>query len=142
MRFAQTPRFSREYDEHQEVDPMPGKARRVASRQAQLNRKKRQQRGPSGIPAVDATVATEDQQVDEETSDQASDMAEPTQAVATAARSTAPATGETRAARPVGAGRLRREQVSSANYVGSELRRILIMASVVLAVIIILGITV
>ena len=121
---------------------MPGKARRVASRQAQLNRKKRQQRGPSGIPAVDATVATKDQQVDEETSDQASDMAEPTQAVATAARSTAPATGETRAARPVGAGRLRREQVSSANYVGSELRRILIMASVVLAVIIILGITV
>jgi hypothetical protein len=42
----------------------------------------------------------------------------------------------------MGAGRLRREQVSSANYVGAELRRILIMGSVVLAVIIILGITV
>ena len=119
---------------------MPGKARRVASHQAQLNRKKRQQRGPSGIPAVDATVATEDRQSDEETSSQANDTAEPTHAVAT--RSAAPATGDTRAARPMGAGRLRREQVSSANYVGSEVRRILILASVVLAVIIILGITV
>ena len=69
-------------------------------------------------------------------------MAEPTQAVATAARSAAPATGETRAARPSGTGRLRREQVSSANYVVPELRRVLIMASVVFAVIIILGITV
>ena len=46
---------------------MPGKARRVASRQAQLNRRKRQQRGPSGIPAVEATAATEDQQSAEET---------------------------------------------------------------------------
>ena len=115
---------------------MPGKARRVASHQAQLNRKKRQQRGPSGIPAVDATVATED------SSSQANGTAETTQVVATATRSAAPATGDTRAARPMGAGRLRREQVSSANYVGSEVRRILIMASVVLAVIIILGITV
>ena len=121
---------------------MPGKARRVASRQAQLNRKKRQQRGPSGIPTVHATVATEDPKSDEETSSQANDTSEPTQAVATATRPTAPATGETRSARPVGAGRLRREQVTSVNYVGSELRRILIMASVVLAVIIILGITV
>ena len=115
---------------------MPGKARRVASHQAQLNRKKRQQRGPSGIPAVDATVAIEDP------SSQANGTAETTQAVATATRSAAPATGDTRAARPMGAGRLRREQVSSANYVGSEVRRILIMASMVLAVIIILGITV
>jgi hypothetical protein len=121
---------------------MPGKARRVASRQAQLNRKKRQQRGPSGIPAVEAAVATEDQQADEESSEQANGMAEPTQAVATAARSAALATGETRAARPAGAGRLRREQVSSASYVVPELRRILIMGSVVLAVIIILGTTV
>jgi len=117
---------------------MPGKARRVASHQAQLNRKKRQQRGPSGIPAVDATVATADPQADEDTSS----PAETTQVVATATRSAAPATGDTRAARPMGAGRLRREQVSSANYVGAEVRRILIMASVVLAVIIILGITV
>ena len=117
---------------------MPGKARRVASHQAQLNRKKRQQRGPSGIPAVD----TEDSQANEDTSSQANGTAETTQVVATATRSAAPATGDTRAARPMGAGRLRREQVSSANYVGSEVRRILILASVVLAVIIILGITV
>jgi len=122
---------------------MPGKARRVASHQAQLNRRKRQQRGPSGIPAVDATVATEDPQADEDTSSsQANGTAETTQVVATATRSPAPAPGDTRAARPMGAGRLRREQVSSANYVGSEVRRILIIASVVLAVIIILGITV
>ena len=121
---------------------MPGKARRVASRQAQLNRKKRQQRGPSGIPAVEGTTAIQDQEAAEDSANQANGASGPAQAVATAVAPAATTTGETRAPRPMVAGRLRREQVSSANYVGAELRRILIMASVVLMVLIVLGITV
>ena len=118
---------------------MPGKARRVASRQAQLNRRKRQQRGPSGIPAVEVTAATEDQQSTEDTTSQANGVANHPQATVPAVTS---GTAAARAPRPAGPGRLRREHVASANYVGAEVRRILIMASVVLVVIIVLGITV
>ena len=117
---------------------MPGKARRVASRQAQLNRRKRQQRGPSGIPAVEATAATEDQQSAEETASQANGVVNSFEATADAPAATAAA----RAPRPAGPGRLRREHVASANYIGAELRRILIMGSVILVVLIVLGITV
>ena len=113
---------------------MPGKARRVASRQAQLNRRrKRQQRGPSGIPppppagtgvdgrAVGATVFQE--------------------TGATGATEAVPVTGRSRpglvAARPL---RARGERPTTYNYIGSELRRILIMAGSVVAIIIVLGI--
>ena len=119
---------------------MPGKARRVASRQAQLNRRKRQQRGPSGIPAVEATAAPEDHHSAEETTSQANGVVNPSETTAAAPSGTA--TSAARAPRPAGPGRLRREHVASANYVGAELRRILIMASVVLVIIIVLGITV
>ena len=113
---------------------MPGKARRVASRQAQLNRRKKQQRGPTGIPPVETETPSQNQQPTENTNGQVTSVAEPAQSVAAT-------TGETRVTRAVGPGRLRREQVASANYVGAELRRILIMGSVILAVIIVLGIT-
>lgn len=116
---------------------MPGKARRVASRQAQLNRRKRQQRGPSGIPAVEATAGTEDQQSAEETASQANGVVNSSEATAAAPAATAAA----RAPHPAGPGRLRRDHVASASYIGAELRRILIMGSVILVVIIVLGIT-
>ena len=118
---------------------MPGKARRVASRQAQLNRRKRQQRGPSGIPAVEATAGTEDQQSAEETASQANGVVNSSEA--TAAAPAATATAAARAPHPAGPGRLRRDHVASASYIGAELRRILIMGSVILVVIIVLGIT-
>ena len=117
---------------------MPGKARRVASRHAQLNRRKRQQRGPSGIPAVEATADTEDQPSAEEATSQANGVVTSSEATAAAPAATAAA----RAPRPAGPGRLRREHVTSANYIGAELRRILIMGSVILVVLIVLGITV
>ena len=121
---------------------MPGKARRVASRQAQLNRRKRQQRGPSGIPAVEATAATEDQQSAEETANQANGVVNSSEATEAAPAATT-ATSVARAApRPAGPGRLRRDHVASASYIGAELRRILIMGSVILVVIIVLAITV
>ena len=118
---------------------MPGKARRVASRQAQLNRNKRQQRGPSGIPAVEATADTEDQPSAEEATSQANGVVTSSEATAAAPAATA---AWARAPRPAGPGRLRREHVASANYIGAELRRILTMGSVILVVLIVLGITV
>lgn len=112
---------------------MPGKARRIASRQAQLNRRrKRQQRGPSGIPPPPPVGAG----VDGRSAGANVSQATPdTEAV--------PVTGRPRpgpvAARPL---RARGERPTAYNYVGSELRRILIMAGSVVAIIIVLGIVV
>ena len=118
---------------------MPGRDRRVASRQGQLNRRrKRQQRGPSGIPAATAVSIQEDEHADSVATGtpRAPDSipAGPTtdQAGPVAARATP-------ASRPSVGLRLRMDQGSSANYVGPELRRILAMASVVFVVLIVLA---
>lgn len=116
---------------------MPGKARRVASRQAQLNRRrKRQQRGPSGIPPAPPVGTDVDGRAAGATVPQA-----------TGATEAVPVTGRSRpgpvAPRPAPAARpfrARGERPSTYNYVGSELRRILIMAGSVVAIIIVLGI--
>ena len=113
---------------------MPGKDRRVASRQAQLNRrKKRQQRGPMGIPPPPPEVTGVGGRAVEATVGQATRATGATEAV--------PVTGRSRpgpaAARPF---RARGERPSTYNYVGSELRRIVIMAGCVVAIIIVLGI--
>lgn len=110
---------------------MPGKARRIASRQAQLNRRrKRQQRGPSGIPPPPPAGTDVDGRTVGASVPQA-----------TGATEAFPVTGRSRpdpvAARPF---RVRGERPSTYNYVGSELRRILIMAGSVVAIIIVLGI--
>jgi hypothetical protein len=109
---------------------MPGKARRVASRQAQLNRRrKRQQRGPSGIPPP-PTVGTG---ID-------GGAAGATVPQATGATEAVPVTGRSRPG-PVAARTLRTrgERPSTYNYVGSEIRRIVILAGSVVAIIIVLG---
>lgn len=120
---------------------MPGKARRVASRQAQLNRKrKRQQRGPTGIPAAATEPPPQDGQATDDGAIQAPEPAAPaasSQAAAPAGPTPArpgPATG------PRGVPRARREATASVNYVGAELRRILIMAGLILSVLIVLAI--
>lgn len=122
---------------------MPGKARRVASRQAQLSRRRRKQQrgGPVPQPAAQAPAIVDGAQ--------AETVAEPPTAPGAAAPSPAP---EARAAaapaaaatapvaparRPVAS---RGERAVAVNYVGPELRRILLLASVVLAAIIVLGI--
>jgi hypothetical protein len=119
---------------------MPGKARRVASRQAQLNRKrKRQNKGPTGIPALGPT--TEDgngHAIGDITSTQ------PTQTVPAAVavpasepprRAPRPATAATSPAR------VRGERPATENYIAAELRRILALSGVVFVVIVALGIT-
>ena len=120
---------------------MAGKARRVASRQAQLNRKrKKQQRGPSGIPTAS--------QLPQEADGPEAELAVPQRRASAPPRAAAvpavdPAPGEGRPA-PTGPApsptRARGERPPSTAYVGAELRRILIMCGTVLAVIIALGI--
>ena len=119
---------------------MPGKSRRVASRQAQLNqRRKRQQRGPRGIPTDITPPRPENGQPSDDVAAQAM---ESTAAVAASPQPSpsAPAERSSPVTRPVGNPRARRETVSAGNYIGAELRRILVMASVVFGVIIVLAI--
>ena len=114
---------------------MPGKARRVASRQAQLNqRRKKQQRGPRGIPVAQPVASPEDGQDGLGVATQVPESAAPTTAPSPRAQPS-PVAGRTGpATRSLGPSRARREYTTSANYIGAELRRILIMAGVVLIV--------
>ena len=149
---------------------MAGNARRAAARQGQLNRKrKKSQRGPSGIPA--AAVADDEASVDssvdsfvDSSTDGTADsptgavtdtengvasveaVATPAPATATPARTgnasrTAPAArGARTASAPQGSGRIRGERPAAYNYAGAELRRIGILSISVIAVLIVLGI--
>ena len=116
---------------------MPGKARRVASRQAQLNqRRKKQQRGPRGIPVAQPVASPEDGQADLSVATQEPELAAPTPASSPSAQPS-PAAGRTGpATRSLNPSRARREYTTSTNYIGAELRRILVMAGVVLVVLV------
>ena len=116
---------------------MPGKARRVAARQSQLNRRRRkQQRGPSGTPpAVPAQVQVEDGPPDEV-------IALPQQPAAPdpppmRATPVAPQPGP---ASQLRSARVRGERPDAYNYVGPEIRRILSMAGVVMIALVVLGV--
>ncbi len=123
---------------------MPGKARRIASRQAQLSRKRKKlQKGPSGIQAAEPVPAEVDGERSEAVAPPVADSPAP---------APAPATGHPSpvADRPAPAGpspapsrpqlRARGERPATYNYVGAEVRRILILAGTVLAAIIVLGV--
>ena len=114
---------------------MPGKGRRVASRQAQLGRRRRKPARPDGgIPTSQAPAAVAETQ--------------PVDAVDTQPDRSADSAGVNREAvrsRPVPAvpqrvARSRAERPAAYNYVGAEVRRILIMSGVLLAVLIVLAI--
>ncbi len=118
---------------------MPDRARRVASRQGQLNRKrKRQQRGPSGIPVATAVPVQEDEHADGVATGP-SEATASIQAASTTGQAPPVAARAAPASRPSAGPRLRRDQASSANYVGPELRRILAMAGVILVVLFVLA---
>ena len=113
---------------------MAGKSRRVASRQSQLNqRKKRQQRGPSGVPANEPRPVGVDP-------DNSGDAPSDTMASAEAATAVATAPAATTTAAPARrvSARSRDDRTASYVYMGSEFRRILIMAGIGFAVLIIL----
>ncbi len=116
---------------------MAGKSRRVAARQSQLNRRrKKQQRGPSGIPAAVPEPADPASQEEGSTTNGAVATTQPVQT--RSVRSYAPATPE----HPAGSGRSRglsREEAAPAyQYMGPEIRRIIVMAGIAFAVLVIL----
>ena len=124
---------------------MAGKGRRAAARQGELSRRrKRGQRGPSGIPASvphqgqgesDIGVASA---ADAEAGSSANDEAQQARpAAATAA--TAAASPSRPARRPGSRGRARGERPAAHNYVGAELRRIAALATVALAALVVLS---
>ena len=122
---------------------MAGKARRAASRQGELGRRrKRGQRGPSGIP-----VATQpsDQQAPGESGPalamQGAGVVSGVTAVGPLDDAMEPATQTAPQAttRTRGQGRLRGERPAAYNYVGSEMRRIAALTTVVLAAVVALS---
>jgi len=121
------------------------KARRAASRQGQLKRKK-STKGPSGIPSLQRQVTvpeTEDSTavpagVDEADID-ADALAAGEAAVAPQAPRPAPATRTPRGEFS-NQGRLRGERPAAYLYAGSEFRRILVLTSAVIAALVALRI--
>ncbi len=123
---------------------MAGKAKRVASRQAQIGRrKKRQSRDSVGVQAPVSTPA--------EAGDQSQSVDTPEPVAAPPAPPSAPsrpprpspvaarnsATAEAHVPTP---SRARRERPVTNNLIGAEVRRILGLSGVVMAVIIVLGV--
>ena len=121
---------------------MPGKARRVASRQAQLGRKKKRQQKPDNNARPPEPVATElDGQQAESAIPQVPAPPTPTPKSAPApARPSPVAARATQTASTPTPARTRGERPASYNYVGREMRRILVLTAAVLAIIIVLGI--
>ena len=135
---------------------MAGKGRRAASRQAQLNRKrKKTQKGPSGIPSTAQRVA--DHEIDEPVAVLAGveeaelETPEAPEATGAAAVPIGDAPVARRATRPspvartprgesASQGRLRGERPAAYLYVGAELRRILFLTAAIFATLVVLGI--
>lgn len=116
---------------------MPGKARRVAARQSQLNqRRRKQQRGPSGTPPVVPAQV----QVDDLPSDEVAAQPQQPAAPAPASRRASPVAPQPGPVSQPRSARVRGERPDAYNYVGPEIRRILAMASVVVAALVVLGV--
>ena len=136
---------------------MAGKARRVASRQAQLSRRRKSQQerqpaDPAESPTkaqtpviVPPAVEARDTEAEPTTVDrfdatvEAPSVPAPTPAPRSHRPTPQPRAIASATAPAVATARGRRERPAAYNYIGPELRRITAMASVVLAVIIALG---
>ena len=121
---------------------MAGKSRRVASRQGELSRRrKRAQRGPSGIPATPARPQPQENggggvlAVEAAVSGASPAVAQQAAPARTPAAAERPAP-QSSASQNRGQGRTRGERPAAYNYVGSELRRIGILSTVVVAALI------
>lgn len=108
---------------------MPAKGRRIASRQAQLGRRRRQQsRKTEESVAVSVAAPAA---IPAETAAPANAAANPA-----AAAPAASAAGQTRATRRPAAGQNRPDRAAAYTHLGSEMRRILILAGILLAVLV------
>ena len=125
---------------------MAGKARRAASRQGQLKRK-RPTKGPGGIPSTTrrVTVPETDETAPVPAGIQEADM-DP-EALAAAEAAVAPPASRPATARTPrgefavqGQGRLRGERPAAYLYLGAEFRRILTLTIAILTALVVLGI--
>ena len=117
---------------------MAGKARRAAARQGELaRRRKKGQRGPSGVPSSEPhpTQRTSNGS----TPALAMEAAGAVVSAATAAEPEQRPQVAAPAAQPRVQGRQRGERPAAYNYVGTELRRIGVLATVVVAVLVALS---
>lgn len=134
---------------------MAGKGRRAASRQGQLNRKrKKTQKGPSGIPsgaqglaepkvveAAAVLAGVEDAEIGTSKAVESNEVPVEDAREAPRRSQSTPATRTTRGEFSGQAqGRLRGERPAAYLYVGAEIRRIMLLTGTVLAVLIVLGI--
>ena len=115
---------------------MPAKGRRIASRQAQLGRRRRQQNRKTEESLAVSVAAPAD--IPAETAGPAANAAATGPAAAETARaSTAgPAATPARAPRRPAAGQTRTDRSAAYTHLGSEMRRILILAGILLAVLV------
>ena len=123
---------------------MAGKARRVASRQAQLSRKrKKQQKGVAAPASTVIAPAEVDGQHTETPSPMVVEPTSPSSAPAPTPMPARPVATTAVASRSAptsrAPGRARGERPATYNYIGAEMRRILSLAIVVLAIIVVLG---
>lgn len=126
---------------------MAGKARRAASRQGQLRRKK-QTKGPSGIPSTPSRVPAPETEEDVPVAAGAQEADIDVDALVAAEAAVAPPSSRPPPAARTpsgefsgqGQGRLRGERPAAYLYVGAEFRRILSLTGAVLAALIVLGI--
>jgi hypothetical protein len=114
---------------------MPGKGRRVASRQAQLGRRrKRQSRGAGGAPTAEPEIKTAPKSTADSVATEVKEPATPHQEVrAQGSPHSVAASPQTRPARA------RADLGLAYNYVMPELRRIGIFSGILLAVLIVLA---
>ena len=115
---------------------MPAKGRRIASRQAQLGRRRRQQSRKAEENGSVTVAAPAD--IPPETAAPANGAtATPAAADSVSAATTGPATTPARA--PRRSGQPRTDRAAAYTHLGSELRRILILVGILLAVLIALS---
>ena len=125
---------------------MAGKSRRVASRQGELSRRrKRTQRGPSGIPASPDRLQPQENGGGAALAVETAEGGASGAAVQQAAPASSPAAAErparqSSAVQGRGQGRTRGERPAAYNYIGAELRRIGILSTVVVAALIAISI--
>ena len=118
---------------------MASKSRRVASRQSQLTRhRKKQQRGPSGIPTEVPQPADALEQDDGETSEDTAATAVAESPPSGRPRPAAQAPTAQPATTPRSAARIRDERPAAYQYMGPEFRRIVAMAGTAFAVLVVL----
>jgi hypothetical protein len=114
---------------------MPDKGRRVASRQAQLGRRKRRQnRSPGGAPSDGTAIAIAENQQAERVATQERERITPAQDTRPVAPSRPVPTSLRRS--PT---RVRAERSMAYNYVGSELRRIVIIYGGLIVILVVLA---